>query len=379
MTKKPRYEEIFIHLTQYFKDNKYLFNQQIPTEHSLMDMFNVSRTTIRRALQLLEDNQIISRTQGCGSFYIADANLEKAQIIPSITAKVQKGFIGLVNYFSLDYIYTEIVRGIEDVLSENGYSLVLGNSNQDESKQIEVVKRMVNQGVKGLILEPSRNLLIDENNLISSILDESGLPVVTTHWAIKDKNVSTVTIDDEYAGYIAGQYLLKKGHRKIATVYKIDVQAGHDRFIGLKRIMTEKGLSIPNHWIKIFTEEDEQQNQNQGYSLTKDLLLKEEGDRPTAIFFMNDRLAVGGYKAIREMGLKIPDDISVIGFDNHESASVVHPGLTTFSHPKYRLGKWAARTVIDMVESESSILPMKIVFEPKMVERGSVRDLSSID
>ena len=79
-----------------------------------------------------------------------------------------------------------------------------------------------------------------------------------------------------------------------------------------------------------------------------------------------------GYRAIGELGLRIPEDISVLGFDDHSYASIVSPPLTTFAHPKYDLGRWVAKLLIDSIEQNRKKLPMKIVFDPKLIERGSV-------
>lgn len=369
--KGPRYKLIYSQLLQYFSDNQFEVDQKVPSEFNLMDRFGVSRTTVRKALSLLEEKGVISRSRGSGTFY-------RGLVKEDTVQREAKGFIGLVNYFFMDYIYTEILRGIEDEITRSGYSLVLANSNRDSVKQAEVVERLIEEGVKGLILEPSSNLDLNEQNVLVKVLNNSNIPVVTTHWAIHQKKLSTVTLDDAYAGYNIAQYLISKGHKDLAIVYKSDVQAGFDRNKGFTQALAESGIPLPPQWDLSYNERDEQLEPLQGYELTSQIF-RQEGRKPSAIFFMNDRLALEGYKALYDLGYSIPDDVSIVGFDDHKNAAMSTPGLTTFMHPKYDLGRWSARILIDEIENRGTILPMKLVFEPVLIERESVKDLTSID
>ena len=206
------------------------------------------------------------------------------------------------------------------------------------------------------------------------LLDSIDIPVVTTHWGIADKKLSTVTIDDIQAGYDATRYLIGKGHKDIAILYKEDVQAGYDRYLGFRKAMKEAGLEIRPGRVRTFDNKDESVDVRQGYLLTRSLL-SDKGGPPSAVFYFNDNNATQGYTAIQESGLKIPDDISVIGFDNFRNTDMLYPPLTTFEHPKYDLGKWAAKILLEEMDGKSPRMPIKLVFEPILVERDSVRDL----
>jgi GntR family transcriptional regulator of arabinose operon len=355
-------------MLSYFGREQMTQGDKIPTEHQLMDMFGVSRTTIRKTLDILEARGLVSRTRGSGTYYTGKALYEP----PSTGRKT----LGLVNYFFMDYIYTEIIRGIEDEAARAGYSLVIANSHRDDEKQLESIKQLIDQGVDGLIIEPKRNLQLDDKDPIAEqIIKSAPIPIVTTHWGIKAKSLSTVTLDDVYAGRLAGEYLISMGHRDIAYVYKEDIQSGYDRLVGFRMALEQAGLALPAHRLFPFNDVDEAKNIMQGYLRTLDLL-KDGGQRPSAIFYFNDNLAVQGYRAIAELGLRIPEDISVLGFDDHSTASIVTPALTTFEHPKYDLGRWVAKILIDEIEYKATALPMKLLFEPKLIERGSVRRLA---
>ncbi len=368
---KPKYMFIKDHLTQRFEKESFIPGQKLPTEQDLVTYYDSSRTTIRQSLALLEEEGVIKRIHGSGSYY--NGETEEVCVEEKVTPKL----IGLLNFFQLDYIYPEIIRGIENTISEEGYSLVVASSDPDDVKQTEVIKRLLDQGIDGLILEPNRNLQIMKDHPVLKMVEESGIPVVTTHWGISNKRVSTVSNDDVQAGYEAGRYLIERGHKAIGILYKEDIQAGHDRYIGFVRALEEAKIEVDPSMIKTFDNSDEIHHPRQGYIKTKEMLLDQQR-RPTAIFYFNDLTALQGYAAIREQGLRIPDDISVIGFDNFNTTEMVDPPLTTFEHPKYDLGKWAAKILLDELAGTRSRLPMKMIFEPLLIERESVKDLTRI-
>lgn len=364
-SRDPKYIQIKNLLLERFQSEDFQPGNKLPTEFELMDELSVSRTTIRQAISELENSGIVERRHGSGTYFQG--------IVPE-KKKTSGGLIGLINFYFTDYIYPEIIRGIEDTISEAGFSLALANSRETIEKEISAVERLLEQGVQGLILEPSRNLQIRNDHPLLKLLDSIDIPVVTTHWGISDRKLSTVTIDDVPAGYEATKYLLDRGHTKIAIVYKEDVQAGYDRFLGYKEAFEEAGVQIVPEFVCTYDDRDEGIDVRQGYLLTQKLLADAESN-PTAVFYFNDNIAIQGYNAIQETGLKIGKDISVIGFDNFRNTDMLFPPLTTFEHPKYDLGKWAAKILLDEMDGTRSKMPIKLVFEPNLVERESVLDL----
>jgi len=363
----PTYLQIEEQLISYFRENDFSYGDKLPTEYQLMDLYSVSRTTIRKTLDVLKNKGLIDKSRGSGTFYTGKRGKHKG-ISDSKT-------LGLVNYFFMDYIYTEILRGIEDESQAAGYSLIMTSNYSKENKQYDSIKSLIDQGVAGLILEPTQSLQIQNDHPILSLLRKTEIPIVTTHWGISAKSVSTVTLDDEYAGKLAAQYLLKMGHTKIGYIYKQDIQPGFDRHKGFSEELRKAGFPLDEKYCYPFSGHDEAENGLQGYLLTKKMM-EENAEPPTAIFYFNDNLAIQGYKALAELQIQVPEEISVLGFDDHNNAAIVSPPLTTFAHPKYDLGRWVAKILIDEIENDFNRLPMKLVFEPKLITRGSVADIS---
>lgn len=362
-----KYLQIRDLLVEQFRKQRMQPETKLPTELELTRNFGVSRTTIRQALRMLEQDGIIEKRHGSGAFFVGHTRRK------SLLDK-HKGTIGMINFYSMDYIYPEIIRGIEDAAAERGFFLTLTNCNMDYKREMDSVEALLEQGVRGLILEPSRSIQMDEWHPVMRMIRERGVAVVSTHWGRRNPGLSTATIDDGEAGLLATRYLIAKGHRRIAMIYKRDVEAGSDRYEGYLGALAEANIQTDESLVLAYDRDDEVIDFEQGSRLTRHLLEANRANSslPTAVFYFNDRLALQGYRTIRELGFRIPEDISVIGFDDYHTSAVVRPALTTFEHPKYQLGRWAALLLCDGIELGESMVPTKIVFQPRIIERDSV-------
>lgn len=364
-----KYEYVKESLIKRFIEEKYEEGRQIPTEFELVGEMGVSRNTIRLALKKLEDSGVIYKEHGRGAFYSGNGGASGKKNGNS------KGLIGLINLFLIDYIYSDIVRGIEDTLFDEGYSLAISNCYANQSKGVDAVKRLLDQNVSGLILEPSRNAHASRDRKLFKLLAEADIPVVTTHWNLSGSNFSMVSIDDEKAGRKAADLLIGKGHRKVGCIYRSDVQSGNSRLKGFRMRFQEEGIPLDERFILSFDDSEGVEYDLKSYCLTKELINRSQGEI-SAIFYYNDYHAMQGYRAIKEKGLTIPDDISVIGFDDYQPGQIIEPALTTFMHPKFSLGRWTAKILLEEIESKTCRMPMNLIFDPILIDRGSVRALN---
>jgi GntR family transcriptional regulator of arabinose operon len=204
-------------------------------------------------------------------------------------------------------------------------------------------------------------------------LQELSIPVVLMGWALDEMHLSYVSLDDVEVGFRGTRYLIEAGHTRIASIYPGDSFPGMQRYQGYRKALDMYNIAYDAHlgraesaWLWMRTE-------NIG-KLTQELL--ELGDdRPTALFYFNDDAALRGYVAIREAGLKIPDDISVIGVDDFEFSALSDVPLTTIVHPQEKIGRWAAEIVFDEIKHKGQRTPRQVLIKPAIAIRNSVRTL----
>lgn len=360
-----KYRKVIDYLLNVFSINGYVTGRQLPTEFEIMAEIGVSRNTVRKAILEMEQDGIVERRHGSGTFYLG----------PDITSNSGGGLIGLVNFSDMGYIFPEIIKGVEDTLYEDGYSLVLAGSCHDVEREIASLKLLREQDVKGLIIDLSKYYTLGTQVPVMNLVKSFNIPVVSTHWYGTLDNLSSVYINDENIGYNATNHLIKNGHTKIGMIYRKNTQSGEYRLNGYIKALKDAGIELDDKYIASYDDFDDSNDVDHAFDCTVELLNKTEGDI-TGIFYYTDKCAMEGYKAIESRGFNIPNDISVIGFDNYETSMLVTPPLTTFEHPKYNMGRWAAKLLIDEINNKTPCQAMGIVFEPKLVERSSVKKIN---
>jgi len=269
-------------------------------------------------------------------------------------------------------IYPHIIRGIDDVARTYNYRLLVGNSAGDPEREQEILAKFMEQNIHGLIIEPCRSSQIEPGSQLSHFIRNLSIPTVVIDNYIPELDVSCVALDDEYGGFQATDYLIRKGHRRIAYVYKREIRAAVDRLQGYRNALSASGIPASDDLVYSYCEDEEPSLI--GYQIGKRIAALSR-NRPTAVFFFNDEIAVQSYSAFREAGLSIPGDISIIGFDNTSTSGIVDVPLTTMDHPKYFLGKWSADVVFDGIANRSRFFPRKLLIRPALVERDSVSSI----
>ncbi len=276
--------------------------------------------------------------------------LDKTNIIGMIIPDVTNPF------------FPAVVRGAEDVAFANGYRLILCNTDNDHSKEIVHLNELRTFLPSGLIVIPSN--FSDLTAKVESYR-KSGTVVVCVDRLPKGWDGDTVTADNETGAYNATAYLLRQGHRKLAMVMgPRHLTNAHDRLRGFKRALTEAKVHIGPEYIQ-----EASFDQHGGYAKTMTLLRMIP--RPTVIFAANDMIAFGALLAFREAGLRCPEDISLIGFDNLQFAEMTSPPLSSVSQPGFQMGTTAAQILVDRVHGDHG--PAKhVVLETALKIRDSI-------
>ncbi len=271
--------------------------------------------------------------------------------------------LGLVISDIRNPFFAELTRGAEDAANAAGYDVVLCNSDLEPAKQMGYVRSLIEKRVDAMLLNSVSTL----NPSQQRALADSDLPIVLLNRTPALRCFSTVLADNFGGGFLAGQYLAELGHRKIAHLTG-PRQHGNfsDRARGfLKGVREVCGKTQP---IVIRCV----QNYQGAYDAAKRLLHKHPG--VTAVFAASDAIAFGVIHAALEAGVRIPDDISVVGFDDVEFCSIVHPPLTTIRQPKYEMGRAAVEIMIKGANTGNRT-PEHRVFGVELIQRQSCRAL----
>jgi len=354
--KKAKYKQVVDFYKEYINENDLNDGELLPSESKMAEKFNFSRDTIRRALDQLEKQGVVSRQRGKGTFYKNPESFVKEKRIAVITT-----------YLS-NYIFPNIISGIEEVVSSKHYTLNLANTDNDPNKERKHLRKVIDNGVDGLIIEPTKSAVDIHNMDLYKELKEKNIPFVMLNAYYRELDPSYAIVNDYKGGYKAAQYLLQLGHTNIAGIFKEDDLQGVFRLKGFKKALGDYGVDPES--AEIGTYITSQISSYPYHCMDKMLSHK---NRPTAVVCYNDQIAVGVVKAIIDNGLKVPDDISVVSFDDSILATATNVKLTTVRHPKDELGRHAARLLFNMLEI--GVEKPRFLYNPELVVRDSCKEL----
>lgn len=268
--------------------------------------------------------------------------------------------LGLILSDITNPFFPFIVRGAEDEANKRKYSLILCNSDNNTKKEIEYIQLLKQKYVDGILCctNPFKNNKKLEESLGSNI------PVVITDNFEKNHDGYGVFVDNEIGGYIATKHLIELGHKKIACITgPSNSTSSIQRMNGYKRALKDEGITFD---IDLIVEGNYKiESGIAGVQSLKD-------SSYTSIFAFNDLMAYGVYKEAANRGLKIPEDISVVGFDDINISQLVSPELTTIFQPAYEIGRKAAELLINRIEG-TFIEKNIIMFEPELIIRKSTK------
>ncbi len=272
--------------------------------------------------------------------------------------------VGLLVLDVTNPFFTEVARGVEDEAAESGLAVLLLNSAEQHTRQERNLRLLAGQRAAGAVVMP-----VDDGLSDLLWLSRQGIP-----WVALDRgDVSTeagcsVSVDNHAGGLAAGRHLIGLGHERIAFLTgPFSIEQVHRRHLGLVEAVTEAGLD-PETALSLV--DVPQLNPEQGEKAVDAVLAGGPRQRPTAVFCANDQLALGFVKGLGRRGLRVPDDISVMGYDDIDVAALVHPGLTTVAQPKYKLGRTAMGLLRAHFDDPGHRHEQRL-FTPEIVLRGS--------
>jgi len=276
--------------------------------------------------------------------------------------------VGLVVLDVTNPFYTEVARGVEDALSDDGYLMILCNSGGSAEREARHLRALEEQRVGGLLITPAA--VADPPALRR--LREKGTAVVLVDRRSRSKDQCSVSVDDAAGGRLAAEHLMALGHRRIGLVNApTSIKQAADRRRGFLASLAEAGCPVaPAHDILSADAGGGELADVAGGELAASRIL-DDGCPPTAVFCGSDLLAIGALRAAAARGIAVPEDLAIVGYDDVLFAASSTVPLTSVRQPMYELGRRAARLMLDEIRDPAGHRHERHVFQPELVVRAS--------
>lgn len=341
-----KYEVLTRALEEGIADGTFPQGSKLPSENELSQQYKISRQTVRQAVAKLENAGMVERRRGSGTYVSGKGKAAP----PSMNVAVVTTYID-------EYIFPSILRGIEQELSKSGYSPIIMPTHNRIEEERRVLQSCLAKDVDGLLVEGTKTALPNPNLDLYRTLFEKGLPVVffNGYYAQLSPCIYVVA-DDKTGGYQAAEYLLQKGHRHLAGIFKSDDIQGHERYAGFMQALIDQGASLPDERVFWYTTETKESVFSpQMFSVL---------EACTAVVCYNDEIAIQLEVLLRAQGTQIPQDLAIVSFDNSAYSDMAGVKITSFSHPKEETGITAAQKLISLISGKKetpAVLPLTLV------------------
>ena len=318
---------------------------------------NISISTVSRAMRNAPD--VNTDTRKAVIALSEELSYQPNKLALSLKQK-QTHNIGVI-VPNLDYVLSTMVKGIDEVALEAGYTVMVCQSNESFGREIVNTRRLLDSLVDGFIISVSSETKVFDH---FKKIQEKEMPMVVFDRVTPHLKAPSVRIDNMDGGFQATEHLLEQGYKRIAIL------AG-PKNLGISNSRLEGYINALNKY-KIKPDNDLiihcDFNQDYAYVATQELLTSKK--KPDAIFTISDRMAIGAMLAIKEKGLKMPQDIGLVGFNNEPFTNLVTPRISSVDQPSFELGKIAAKLFIERVHN-SDMAHIEEVLKPKLYVRES--------
>lgn len=323
----------------------------------------VSVATISR---FFNDNSLVKKSTSLKILEICKKyNYKPSKVASAITTKKTKSVAFLVPTLK-DPSFNGLISGVESVLTSKGYCMILFSTTESINIELEILNNIRNRIIDGVIVSGVYGS--DEDKLFISEIQKRGIPYLLVDRYIPEIDIPYVASNDYYGGEIAANYILENNHKNIGIItYDTKVHIFKERISGFTSVLKKEGIKekyiieIPRQIGKI----------EESIIKNKDIFLN---NKVTVIFAIADMIAIHLIHFLSENNFKIPEEISIMGYDNMFFSKFTTPELTTIDHDMFELGAVAARNLINKLE-KNKYKEKKIIIDPKLLVRDSVKKI----
>ncbi len=359
----PKYQTVIDWVKENIASGKMKYGDRMPSEKDLAEQFGLSRQTIRHATGELVNLHLVTRVQGSGT-YIGSTYM------PVREEKYMS--VAVVSTFYESYIFPPTLKGIERVLSEKNYSMQVSFTDNRVHREEEILKNiLLKDNVDGIIVEPAKSALPNPNIRYYKEIQDRHIPIIFFNAFYPEIQAPCVRIDDVEMSRRASEMLIQNGHRKIAAIFKADDGQGRLRYQGYMNALLAAGLDFDqNNIVWIDTPAVRYLADIGEYILHRI-------DDCTGVVCYNDDVAAQLIDIADRNGISVPEQLSVVGIDDANIAGIGKVPLTTFPHPKEKLGIKVAENLIHMIENPE--FDGNYLFTSEPVIRDSVQNLNHFE
>lgn len=364
VTPAPLYVKIKRAIHTQIVDGTLQAGEKLPSERRLQKEMGLSRGPIRQAVNALVQEGLLKRLPGVGTFV-----LEMKQ------AHVQSALVGLITFsHNFHFFYPQLTAKFGARLQRAGYGLSVAVHNDRADELSHIAENFLMQGVVALAIAPPR---YGDITPLITLLSQNGIPLVFVGRRSSTMVIDCVAPNNEQVGYEATRYLLNLGHKHIVHIGFSDYSTGQERATGYRHAMGERNLTptvveLPLDHSASSIDEDVLDDHlvEPAYQVAQQLWGKDKFTAPTAAFCFNDITAIGVYKALRDLSLRVPEDVSIVAVDNLLSTRHFEVPLTTFALPGSEIGTKAADLLVAHLNGEQ-LAPQHYLLPSRFIERLS--------
>lgn len=332
------------------------------TIYDLARKLNISIATVSRALK---DDPVVSKKTKKKIYDLAQEMGYRSNHFARNLRNQRTETIGVIIPRLNSYFMSTVIAGMEHTANQNGYNLIISQSSESSAKEKASAATMFNNRVDGLLV----SLAYDSDDISHfAMFRKKNIPLIFFDRVAEDEDCTNVLIDNQKAAYEATQHLIEQGCKRIVHITassKRNVYA--DRLQGYKLALMEHDIKFKKEYVL-----PSDLSQDAGSEAAEKILKMKP--MPDGIFVANDNCAVGCMIALKQAGIRIPEDIAFVGFNNDPVSKVVEPNLTTINYPGYEMGEAAARNLIDHLNGNASLYATnKIVLRSELIVRASSR------
>lgn len=334
---------------------------KLPSESELIQKYDVSRYTARKVLEQLEKEDLIYKHQGKGCFV-------RSQALPAPNFTTSKQLL-LIASRAEHFYFLKSINGIEQALQNSGYTLTIKLSNYSPVVEAEQLKEAFQDNYAGILLFPSESAYIHTNHYLYRYIESRHIPCITLGNILPFVHIPSVVTDDYMGGKLAAEHFIKNGHTSFAALMNREEYSGCMRYAGFVEGLHCSNVPITSEDILWFghSEKDSMFSPPQNKEILK------LAEKATAFFCFNDSAAVNLYQLLVREGYRIPDDISIIGYDDSYLCETNPVPLTSLHQDPQLAGYTAAKNLLQLIEDPK--FDCNKTFQPYLVERSSVKNI----